>query len=128
MLEFNKEKQIEYWKTTAISDLELAEIVIQNGKFLHGLFCCHLTIEKALKAHFVKTNNNFAPKTHDLIYLIDKAGLEIDDKQKLYLSALMQFQLEGRYPDYLLNSPTKEKSLDYLQKTKDFLQWLIEKL
>jgi HEPN domain-containing protein len=128
MLEFNKEKQIEYWKTAAISDMELAEIVIQNGKILHGLFCCHLTIEKALKAHYVKTNNTFAPKTHDFTYLIDKSQLEINDEQKLFLAVLMQFQLEGRYPDYSLNSPTKEKSLDYLQKTKGFLQWLISKL
>jgi HEPN domain-containing protein len=128
MPEFNKEIQIEYWKTAAISDLELAEIVIQNGKILHGLFCCHLTIEKALKAHYVKANNNFAPKTHDFTYLVDKSELVITDKQKLFLAALMQFQLEGRYPEYLLSSPSKEKTLDYLQKTKDFLQWLIEKL
>ncbi|MBI2416383.1 MAG: HEPN domain-containing protein [Ignavibacteriales bacterium] len=106
MVPFNKEKQIEYWKTTAISNMELAEIVIQNGKILHGLFCCHLTIGKALKAHYVKTNNNFAPKTHNFSYLINKAELSIDDKQELFLSLLMQYQLEGRYPESIPSIPS----------------------
>ncbi|MDR3610586.1 MAG: HEPN domain-containing protein, partial [Ignavibacteriaceae bacterium] len=64
MPEFNKTAQIEYWKTTAISDLETSEILIEKGKTVHGLFWCHLTIEKMLKAHYVKANNEFAPKTH----------------------------------------------------------------
>jgi HEPN domain-containing protein len=71
MSTFNIEKQLLYWKTTALSDFETAEILIEKGKFLHGLFFCHLTIEKLLKAHFVKYNNALAPKTHDLIYLLD---------------------------------------------------------
>ncbi|MHB8906263.1 MAG: HEPN domain-containing protein, partial [Melioribacteraceae bacterium] len=54
MSAFNIEKQVEYWKTTALSDFETAELLIKNNKFIHGLFFCHLTIEKLLKANFVK--------------------------------------------------------------------------
>jgi hypothetical protein len=53
-------------------------------------------------------NNDFAPRTHDLTFLIKKAELCINDEQKLFLSALMQYQLEGRYPEYILNTPSKE--------------------
>lgn len=121
MTAFNKEKQIEYWKVTAISDMELAEIVIRNGKLLHGLFCCHLTIEKALKAHYVKHNNNFAPKTHNFDYLVEKSGLRVNDKQISFLTELMQYQLEGRYPENFLSSPSLQEAERLLKETKEFL-------
>ncbi len=38
------EKQIEYWHSGALGDIETAEILISNKKFIHGLFFCHLSI------------------------------------------------------------------------------------
>ncbi len=51
---FDLEKQIEYWKRGADSDIETAEFLISGRKYLEGLFFCHLTIEKILKALVVK--------------------------------------------------------------------------
>ncbi len=34
----NINKQIEYWKSGSFSDIETAEILIEKGKYLHGLF------------------------------------------------------------------------------------------
>jgi HEPN domain-containing protein len=128
MSTFNIEKQSNYWKSTALSDFETAEILIEKGKHLHGLFFCHLTIEKIFKAHFVKDNNTLAPKTHDLIYLMNKTKLALSEEQKLILVTLMTYQLEGRYPDYLISSPGKDKASEYLKQTKDMLEWLMQKL
>jgi len=47
MNNFNSEKQIQYWKTTALSDFETAEVLIEKEKHLHGLFFCHLAIENS---------------------------------------------------------------------------------
>ena len=47
MIDF--EKQIEYWKNGAIDDLESAKILIERNRLLHGLFFCHLVIEKIMK-------------------------------------------------------------------------------
>lgn len=127
MVLINIEKQIEYWKSGALSDIETAEILIEKGKYIHGLFFCHLVIEKVLKAHYVKSFNDFAPKTHDLIYLANKSSLLFDEKQNLILVILMKYQLEGRYPDNYISSPSKEKSNDYLIQTKELLEWLIQK-
>jgi len=52
---FDLEKQIEYWKRGADSDIETAEFLISGRKYLEGLFFCHLTIEKILKALVVKS-------------------------------------------------------------------------
>ncbi|MGE5457880.1 MAG: HEPN domain-containing protein [Methanococcaceae archaeon] len=128
MSTFNIDKQIQYWKTTALSDFETAEILIEKGKLLQGLFFCHLTIEKLLKAHFVKATETLSPKTHDLIYLMKKANLSLDEKYQLTLVTLMTYQLEGRYPDNFISSPAKEKAIEYLSQTKELLEWLVQKL
>ena len=128
MPDFNKTAQIEYWKTTAKSDLEICEILIDKGKIVHGLFWCHLTIEKLLKAHYVKANNDFAPKTHNLIYLVNKAGLSLDDSKRELIGILLKYQLEGRYPEYKPEVPDSENAREYLKQTKELFKWLIEKL
>lgn len=53
MIDF--EKQIVYWIRSAVDDLETAKIPIEKNRLLHGLFFCHLVIEKAIKAHVVKS-------------------------------------------------------------------------
>ncbi len=51
----NVKKQIDYWLTTAKSDLETAEIIFKAGKnYHHCLFFCHLVLEKGLKALVAK--------------------------------------------------------------------------
>lgn len=75
----NVEKQIAYWMSGAEDDLESAEILIDKKRLLHGLFFCHLVIEKAIKAHVVKQTKEIAPRSHNLIYLSDKAALMFDE-------------------------------------------------
>jgi HEPN domain-containing protein len=124
----NVEKQIKYWKDGAKSDIETAEILIDKGKYLHGLFFCHLTIEKILKANFVKRNKTVAPKSHDLIYLAEHTDLKLEEKNLHFLPLLMKYQLEGKYPEYSPVIPDRKQSNEYLNKTRDLLEWLIRKL
>lgn len=76
-------KHIEYWKRGADSDLDTAELLINGKKYLEGLFFCHLTIEKILKALIVKNTGNIAPKSHNLNYLSDLAAIKLTDDQSL---------------------------------------------
>ena len=107
----NIKKQIEYWINSAKSDLDAAELLIMESKYSHGLFFCHLAIEKALKAHVAKVTSQIPPKTHNLIYLLELTKLDIGSTNEDLLGILMKYQLEGRYPDYNPVIPTKEKSL-----------------
>lgn len=45
----NVQKQIEYWMNGAEEDIITAELLIREKRVLHGLFFCHLVIEKQLK-------------------------------------------------------------------------------
>ncbi len=71
-------------------------------------------IEKAIKAHVVKKINEIAPRSHNLIYLSEKANLEFSDDNEIFLGILMKYQLQGRYPDYNPIIPEKSKAINYL--------------
>ena len=88
-------KQIEYWINSAKSDLDTAELLIRESRYIHGLFFCHLAIEKALKAHVVKISGQIPPKTHNLVYLLDLTHLEIGRNYEDFQGILMKYQLEG---------------------------------
>jgi HEPN domain-containing protein len=118
------QKQIKYWQDGALDDFESAKILISNHRILHGLFLCHLVIEKAIKAIVVKTTNEIAPRTHNLLYLSEMAKLEFEEDDEIFLGILMKYQLQGRYPDYNPVLPNQEKVLEYLQQTEKLMTWL----
>ncbi|MFL0685140.1 MAG: HEPN domain-containing protein [Algoriphagus aquaeductus] len=124
----NVDKQVEYWINGASEDLEVAEILIEKRRFIHGLFFCHLVIEKAIKAHVVKVTGELAPKSHNLIYLSEKSELVLKDETLEFFGLLMKYQLEGRYPGYQPFIPEYRIVLEYLKETKKHLSWLKEKL
>lgn len=124
----NIQKQIDYWISTAVDDFESAKILIERKRFLHGLFFCHLVIEKSLKAHVVKTSEEVAPRSHNLIFLLEKSGLELTEEDQIFLGILMKYQLQGRYPDYTPIIPKPETVAAYLNQTKKLMQWLKKKL
>ena len=118
------DKQITYWITGATDDIESAKISIESNRLLHGLFFCHLVIEKAIKAHVVKQTLDIAPRSHNLLYLSEMAKLEFDEEDEIFLGILMKYQLQGRYPDYNPAIPDKLKVNEYLIKTEKILLWL----
>jgi HEPN domain-containing protein len=126
MIDINK--QIDYWQTGAINDMDTAEILVSNKKFVHGLFFCHLSIEKIIKALLVKETGNLPPKSHNLPYLMEIAKVQVSEEERVLISVLMKYQLEGRYPDYRPETPSIETILNYLNRTKSLLECLNQKL
>jgi len=121
-------KQIEYWISTAKDDIETSEILIAKDKILQGLFFCHLCIEKVIKANMVRCTEQVPPKVHNLSYLLEKTDLTLSEVQLLFCDTLMYYQLEGRYPEFYPKVPSKTKSEEILQQTKELFQWLKAKL
>ena len=124
----NIQKQIDYWINGADEDIVTANLLIREKRTLHGLFFCHLVIEKAIKALVVHKISDVAPRTHNLIYLSEQAGLEFDDDTQMFLGILMKYQLQGRYPDYNPYLPDQAIVDEYFNNTKELLKWLKMKL
>ncbi len=119
---------IEFWLNSADHDLETAESLFSAKKFDWCLFLGHLVLEKALKAFYVKDNENrLPPKTHNLLKLAEETTVPLNDDVKLFLDEVNDFNLEVRYPEYkqeFYKTCTKEFAEEYFKKIKEHYQWI----
>ena len=121
-------EHIRFWLDSADHDLEAAESLLVSGKFDWCLFLGHLVLEKALKAAYVRDNDNqMPPRTHNLVKIAEATKLTIDENTRVFLDEVTAFNLEVRYPDYrkdFFKRCTLDFSEDKLSQIKEFLQWL----
>jgi HEPN domain-containing protein len=120
-----------YWIKTSDQDWEAANHLFEKGDYLYALFFGHLTIEKILKAIFSEKNEQTPPFSHNLVYLSEKAGLDLNEEQLGLLEEISDFNLEARYPDDKFSFHkkctigfTKKK----LQQIRMVRKWLLQKL
>lgn len=100
----HKKDFIRYWKTNAAKDWKRVNLLFKNRDYVFALFCAHLTLEKLVKALWVKDNTlNHPPKIHNLSKLIAQTKLVLTDVELIFCADMNKFQIEGRYPDYVSN-------------------------
>ena len=124
----NIQKQIDYWRQGSDDDFETAGILIENKKYVHGLFFCHLSIEKIIKALIVKNTQDIPQKSHDIFYLTKIAGIELPPEMERIAQILMKYQLEGRYPEYYPATPEYNHVSEYFSQTRELILWFRKKL
>jgi HEPN domain-containing protein len=127
-----KQDFIDYWIKTSKHDLQVAESLLYSRHFDYCFFMSHLSLEKLLKAFWVKDNiENSPPKTHNLVYLSKKSKLELDDNQLKFLQFVNAFNISIRYPDYKLKiyqMCNEEFTKKHFEKIKEFHKWLMKRL
>ena len=98
--------------------------IFNAGRYDWALFVGHLALEKIIKAHWVKNNqNNTPPKIHDLVRLANESNLNLTDSEKEFLLEVNDFNLEVRYLDYKMDfhkKCTREFATEYLIKIKEY--------
>lgn len=127
-----KLEHIEYWAKQVADDFDCANVLYKANHFAQSLFWAHLALEKLSKALWIKTNeSNTPPLFHNLLRLIVLTNESFSEDQLQFFTDMNLFQIKGRYPDYADNleeTVTKEICEDYLQKTKEMIICLQEKL
>lgn len=100
----NKQEHINFWIESAERDWGTVQKMYSVKEYLPSLFWTHLVLEKLLKALWIRDNeSNFPPRIHNLLTLAKKTKLELSVEDLDFLDRMNQFQLEGRYPDYVSN-------------------------
>ena len=115
------------WIALAEYDLETAVHMFATGRYLYVIFLCHLAIEKMLKAHVTETTQSIPAKTHDLIYLVKKGGLETPQALLEFIGKINTASIPTRYTEDLQNAIRdypKSVVQNYLQQTQEVIQWL----
>jgi HEPN domain-containing protein len=125
--------KVKYWTELSDYDVETAEVMLKNKRYLYVGFMCHQTIEKIFKAYFVRLKNETAPYTHALSYLAKKGEFYdlFSEEQRDFIDMLEPLNIETRYPSYkerLFRSLTDAKCTEILNNTKQLQQWIKQKL
>jgi len=120
--------KIDYWLKSSENDWLVAQHLVERGDYSYALFFGHLTVEKLLKA-LCAASDQVPPFTHRLVYLAEKAGIDISEDQIELLEIITDFNLEARYPDEKFSfyrRCTQEFTLQYIQRIEEIRQWLLQ--
>ncbi len=121
------EKRTEEWLRQADYDIDTAEYMHQGGRYLHAVFMCHLAVEKALKGLYFERRNQFPPKSHSLIYLLNEVGVNLPENLGRFVVRLSEASIPTRYPENLSNVQkefTERIVKDILAGGKEVILWI----
>jgi len=124
-------KLVQYWIEGSEEDFDTMNILFSNKKYVYTLFFLHLSLEKLLKALFVKTYKVQAPITHNLINLLERLDPKTLLKYEKLLSTLMPYCIEARYPEskeLLYKTTTNELAVDFMNQAEELKKWITTKL
>ena len=118
---------INFWGKSAQEDFLTAKALLENKRYPHCLFFCHLFIEKTLKALIVKKTKQNPPPIHNLLRLAQNTQLEFNTKQRELFSQINEFNIRARYDDFKFRFHKKATSAftkKYFTKSTKLYQWL----
>lgn len=123
----NAEDIVVHWRRGSKEDMEAAAVLMERGKYRHGMFFAHLALEKALKAHAARHTGTHPPRIHRLVSLASQSGLALSPEDMVFLGDFDVYQLEGRYPEDS-ESPSVPACTKDFQEAQRVHAWLIRKL
>lgn len=127
-----KEEHIKYWIKSSNDDYDAFLTLFNNEKYLYAFYLAHLTLEKIIKANWVRDNeDNIPPKSHNLIFLLKQTKLKLTEGEINFLTKFNDFQIQGRYPDYQFQINkvlTKIFSDDLKNKFVEIRKCLLDKI
>jgi HEPN domain-containing protein len=127
MAEYDK---YDYWIWTSEYDIETAKVMLKSKRLLYVGFMCHQSVEKALKAIFVRDNPpEELPYIHKLSRIAEYAGIydKLSDTHIKLMDELTPLNIESRYPterDKISSLLTKEYCKNLIARTEEFEKWL----
>ena len=117
----------EEWLKQADYDMGTADAMFRSGRYFYAVFMCHLSIEKSLKSLYVKVVDDIPPKTHNLLYLLNKIGKKPEQALEKFMTKLNIASVATRYPDDLAKiqaAYTADITKDMITKSKEVLAWV----
>lgn len=124
-------KKPDEWFKQAAYDLKTTQVMLDHKRHIYAVFMCHLAIEKALKGIYQARTNDFPPKVHNLIFLVEKIGLTPHEKIYDAIFELNRVSVPTRYPDDLARITRiykKKNTTEMVNKSKEVFKWLKSQL
>jgi HEPN domain-containing protein len=120
-----------YWIELADEDWPVAEHLLASGDYHYALFFGYLYLEKLLKALVVKATGEHAPRTHNLMFLAERAGLDLPPEMEDIFLRATGYSIDARYPGEGSSARrryTATHAQSELNALKEAGQWLKSRL
>ena len=121
--------EIHVWWEQAKADFKTAEIVLKGGRFYAAVFFCQQSMEKALKAYFLKKSRNPQAQemfSHSLIFLAKACRLP--ERFHKFLRELTPEYVNTRYPSAADELPAslydETIAMEVLSSSKEVIEWI----
>ena len=117
------------WMRKSVNDLEVAELILENGYPGESTFHSQQAAEKALKALLVALGVQ-PPRSHNIRYLLrilEENGVDTTLPGRAGAERLTAYAVEARYPDFG-EEPTPEEALEALETARKVVEWAKERL
>ena len=91
----------------------------------------HLSLEKLLKAVYVKNTGGNPPLIHDLRRIAEKASLSLTNEQQIQLDTISRFNIKARYDDYkqsFYKLCTLEFTTEWINQINECRTWIKQTL
>jgi len=128
-----REEIVSYWIETSDGDYNTMKHMFDTKDYHWSLFIGHLVIEKLIKAAIAKIVEEYKIPIHkhDLLFLAEKAELELTDEIKKKLAVITTFNIQARYPDYkkaFYEKCTRDFCIEQIKNIEEVRTWLKEQL
>jgi HEPN domain-containing protein len=125
------DKIVKHWIETSEDDFNTMLTLYNSKSYGWSLFLGHISIEKLLKALYVKRFKEHAPFTHNLYRLGELIGLEMTHEYADWLDEITSFNLNARYDDYkkeFYKLCTPDYTKNRIERIKSIRTWIKEML
>jgi HEPN domain-containing protein len=120
-------EETKWWVDTAAYDLRTAKHMLDTRRYVYVVFCCHLSIERLLKACIIEFKDRFPPRNHDLDDLAEDASIEFPEGMRTFVSSISKEATKTRY-DEKRSRYTRAFAQQCLEQTKKVNRWLKQRL
>lgn len=112
------------WRSSSQEDLKVAYSMFDKKHYAYCLFFCHLSVEKELKRLYLLRREELPPTIHNLVRVVEKAGLQLDEATIQILQELTTFNIKARYEIIKAEfhrKATKSYTKTWLRQTENLL-------
>ncbi len=127
----NIDKIVNHWIQTSDDDYKTMLSLFDSKSYSWSLFIGHISVEKLLKAYYVRKNKIHAPFTHNLYRLAELSDIELTEEYADWLDKITTFNLNARYDDYkreFYSLCTLDFTTEWLEKIKILRIWIKQML
>ena len=120
-------KIVKHWMDTSDEDYLTMLSLYDSKSYSWSLFIGHISIEKLLKAVYVRKHNKHAPLIHNLYRLAELSKLEITEEQSDWLDKITTFNINARYDDYkreFYSLCNEEFTREWIENIKILREWI----